>query len=47
MITASHNPLEWNGLKLLVKGSGLFEEELNVMLKIPFVVYKYWRVPQN
>jgi phosphomannomutase len=33
MITASHNPLEWNGLKLLVKGRGLFEEELNVMLK--------------
>ena len=33
MITASHNPMEWNGLKLLVNGRGLFEEELNIMLK--------------
>jgi phosphomannomutase len=33
MITASHNPMEWNGLKLLVNGRGLFEEELNLMLK--------------
>ncbi len=33
MITASHNPVEWNGLKLLVKGRGLFEEELDIMLK--------------
>ncbi|HLL61099.1 MAG TPA: hypothetical protein VK338_05250, partial [Candidatus Nitrosocosmicus sp.] len=33
MITASHNPMEWNGLKLLVNGRGLFEDELNLLLK--------------
>jgi phosphomannomutase len=33
MITASHNPMEWNGLKLLVNGRGFYEEELNLMLK--------------
>jgi phosphomannomutase len=33
MITASHNPMEWNGLKLLVNGRGLFEEELTLVLK--------------
>ncbi|MEM2140461.1 phosphomannomutase [Nitrososphaera sp.] len=32
MITASHNPLEWNGLKFIVQGRGLFEEELARML---------------
>jgi phosphomannomutase len=40
MITASHNPLEWNGLKLLVKGRGLFEEELDDMLKNTINTYK-------
>lgn len=33
MVTASHNPMEWNGLKLLVNGRGLFEDELNLVLK--------------
>jgi phosphomannomutase len=33
MITASHNPMDWNGLKLLVNGRGLMEDELNLMLK--------------
>lgn len=28
MITASHNPKEWNGLKLIREGRGLFEDEL-------------------
>ncbi|MEM3159322.1 MAG: hypothetical protein QXJ74_00910 [Nitrososphaera sp.] len=32
MVTASHNPLEWNGLKFIVQGRGLFEEELARML---------------
>jgi phosphomannomutase len=34
IITASHNPLEWNGLKFIVDGRGLFEHELGSMLKI-------------
>ncbi|MBV9668095.1 MAG: hypothetical protein JO327_08195, partial [Nitrososphaeraceae archaeon] len=25
VITASHNPLEWNGLKFIINGRGLFE----------------------
>ena len=40
MITASHNPLEWNGLKLLVKGRGLFEKELDDVLKNTVNTYK-------
>src|SRR6476661_10389800 len=39
MITASHNPIEWNGLKLLVNGRGLFEEELDKMLEN--IVHKF------
>jgi phosphomannomutase len=35
IITASHNPLEWNGLKFIVDGRGLFERELDAMLKSP------------
>ncbi|MGN6614640.1 MAG: phosphomannomutase [Candidatus Nitrosocosmicus sp.] len=41
MITASHNPLEWNGLKLLINGRGLFEEELDKMLKSNIHGYTY------
>jgi len=33
IVTASHNPLEWNGLKFIIDGRGLFEHELEVMLK--------------
>jgi phosphomannomutase len=33
IITASHNPLEWNGLKFIIDGRGLFERELDGMLK--------------
>jgi len=35
IITASHNPLEWNGLKFIIGGRGLFERELEAMLKSP------------
>ena len=35
IITASHNPLEWNGLKFIIDGRGLFERELDTMLKSP------------
>lgn len=33
VVTASHNTLEWNGLKFIRKGRGLFKEELDIMLK--------------
>ena len=31
MITASHNPLEWNGLKFILEGRGINEKELEVI----------------
>jgi phosphomannomutase len=33
VVTASHNPLEWNGLKFVVDGRGIYENELDLMLK--------------
>jgi phosphomannomutase len=33
IVTASHNPLEWNGLKFIIEGRGIFENELTLMLK--------------
>ena len=37
VITASHNPPEWNGIKFVVKGArGLFEEELNRLQRMFF-----------
>lgn len=32
IVTASHNPLEWNGLKFIVDGRGVFEDELTSFL---------------
>ena len=32
IVTASHNPLEWNGLKFIIEGRGLFEKELAQLL---------------
>src|SRR5919197_1770038 len=29
VITASHNPLQWNGLKFIINGRGVFEDEVN------------------
>jgi phosphomannomutase len=40
MVTASHNPLEWNGLKMLIKGRGLYEEELGNILNNSFTETK-------
>ncbi len=34
MITSSHNPLEWNGLKFVIEGRGLFEYELSRLLSM-------------
>ncbi len=35
IVTASHNPLEWNGLKFVLDGRGIFEHELHEMTKLP------------
>ena len=35
IITASHNPLQWNGLKFIIGGRGLFEHELDELLRSP------------
>ena len=32
IITSSHNPLEWNGLKFILDGRGITEKELNVVI---------------
>ena len=31
IVTSSHNPLEWNGLKFILNGRGINEEELNFL----------------
>ena len=31
IITSSHNPLEWNGLKFILEGRGINEKELEVI----------------
>ena len=31
MVTSSHNPIEWNGLKFIIDGRGLNEDELNTI----------------
>ena len=33
IITSSHNPLEWNGLKFIVDGRGINEKELELVIK--------------
>jgi phosphomannomutase len=34
VVTASHNPLEWNGLKFILDGRGIFEHELQEIQKL-------------
>jgi len=31
VVTASHNPLEWNGLKMLIDGKGINQEQLDLI----------------
>ena len=33
IVTSSHNPIEWNGLKFIVNGRGINEDELEVLTK--------------
>ena len=33
IITASHNPLEWNGIKFIIHGRGIFENEARLDVK--------------
>jgi phosphomannomutase len=45
MITASHNPLPWNGLKMLINGRGLFESDLEHLLDTK--IHKYSQIGQH
>ena len=33
VVTSSHNPIEWNGLKMIIDGIGINEEQLDVVMK--------------
>ena len=45
IVTASHNPLEWNGLKFILEGRGIFQNELHIMLNsMPSTEKKLTRV---
>jgi phosphomannomutase len=33
VITSSHNPLEWNGIKFIINGRGINEEELPIIIE--------------
>ncbi len=33
IVTSSHNPIEWNGLKFILNGRGVNEEELKILVK--------------
>lgn len=32
VVTSSHNPIEWNGLKMIIEGKGLNEEQLSLII---------------
>jgi phosphomannomutase len=32
IVTSSHNPIEWNGLKFIINGRGINEEELKILV---------------
>ncbi len=33
VVTSSHNPIEWNGLKFIIDGRGINEQELQIVIK--------------
>ena len=33
IVTSSHNPIEWNGLKMIIDGKGINEEQLDIVMK--------------
>ena len=33
IVTSSHNPIEWNGLKMIIDGRGINEEQLSTIMK--------------
>ena len=33
IVTSSHNPIEWNGLKMIIDGKGINEEQLDTVMK--------------
>jgi phosphomannomutase len=33
IVTSSHNPIEWNGLKMIIDGRGINEEQLDTVMK--------------
>ena len=33
IVTSSHNPVEWNGLKMIIDGKGINEEQLDIVMK--------------
>jgi phosphomannomutase len=52
IITASHNPIDWNGLKFLINGRGIFEKELfeilSTQLISPVISYgRSWKFISN
>ena len=33
IVTSSHNPIEWNGMKMIIDGRGINEEQLAIVMK--------------
>ena len=33
IVTSSHNPIEWNGLKMIIDGRGINAEQLDTIMK--------------
>ena len=44
VISSSHNPLEWNGMKFIIEGRGINERELPQIIEHQDVLEKKYRV---